>query len=80
MKYTVSIKDDLFFSDGTNIKIDDVVFYYYFISDATYDDTFKDWYLNDIEGLKEYYFDDPNYESSISNIEKTRHVPYFSHY
>lgn len=71
VKYTVSIKDDLFFSDGTNIKIDDVVFYYYFISDATYDGTFKDWYLNDIEGLKEYYFDDPNYESSISNIEKT---------
>ncbi len=71
VKYTVSIKNDMKFSDGTNITIDDVLFYYYFISDATYDGTYKDWYLNDIEGLKEYYFDDKNYESSISNIEKT---------
>lgn len=71
VKYTVSIKDDMKFSDGTNITIDDVIFYYHFISDATYDGTYKDWYLNDIEGLKEYYFDDKNYESSIANIEKT---------
>lgn len=71
VKYTVSIKDDMFFSDGTNIKIDDVIFFYYFISDATYDGAYKDWYLNDIEGLKEFYFDDKNYEASISNIEKT---------
>lgn len=71
VKYTVSIRDDMKFSDGTNITIDDVLFYYYFISDATYDGIYKDWYLNDIEGLKEYYFDDKNYESSIANIEKT---------
>lgn len=70
VKYTVSIKDDLFFSDGTNIKINDVIFFYYFISDATYDGVYKDWYLNDIKGLKEFYFDDENYESSISNIEQ----------
>lgn len=71
VKYTVSIKDDMMFSDGTNITIDDVLFFYYFISDATYDGTYKEWYLNDIVGLKEYYFDDENYASSISKIEET---------
>ncbi len=71
VKYTVSIKDDMMFSDGTNITIDDVLFFYYFISDATYDGIYKDWYLNDIEGLREYYFDDINYSNSISEIEKT---------
>ncbi len=71
VKYTVSIKNDMKFSDGTNITIDDVIFFYHFISDATYDGTYKDWYLNDIEGLREYYFDDKNYKSSISDIEKT---------
>lgn len=71
VKYTVSIKDDMKFSDGTNITIDDVIFFYHFISDATYDGTYKEWYLNDIEGLKEYYFDDRNYKTSIANIEKT---------
>lgn len=70
VKYTVSIKNDMKFSDGTNITIDDVVFFYHFISDATYDGTYKDWYLNDIEGLREYYFDDKNYKKSIANIEK----------
>lgn len=70
VKYTVSIKDNMRFSDGSNITIDDVIFFYYFISDATYDGTYKNWYLNDIAGLKEYYFDDKNYEESISQIEK----------
>lgn len=70
VKYTVSIQNDMKFSDGTNITIDDVIFYYYFISDATYDGIYKDWYLNDIEGLKEYYFDDKNYKTSIADIEK----------
>ncbi len=71
VKYTVSIRDDMMFSDGTNITIDDVIFYYHFISDASYDGIYKDWYLNDIEGVKEFYFDDKNYKSSIANIEKT---------
>ncbi|MBR3819883.1 MAG: hypothetical protein IKJ41_12170 [Clostridia bacterium] len=76
IKYTVSIKDNMMFSDGTNITIDDVIFFYYFISDATYDGVYKDWYLNDIEGLKEYYFDDKNYESSINTIENTVNEKY----
>ncbi len=71
VKYTVSINDDMFFSDGSHITIDDVLSFYYFISDATYDGTYKDWYLNDIVGLKEYYFDDKDFTKSISDIEST---------
>lgn len=70
VKYTVSIKDDMYFSDGSNITIDDVIFFYYFVADASYDGAYKDWYLNDIVGLKEYYFDDANYLNSIASIEK----------
>ena len=69
VKYTVSIRDDLFFSDGTNIKIDDVIFFYHFIADASYDGIYKDWYINDIAGIKEYYFDDKNYAEKINSIE-----------
>lgn len=71
IKYTVSIYDNLYFSDGTNITIDDVIFFYHFIADASYDGTYSDWYLNDIAGLKEFYFDDINYNSSIEEIENT---------
>ena len=71
VKYTVSIKDDMYFSDGTNITIDDVIFFYHFIADASYDGKYKNWYLNDIVGLKEYYFDDKDYGKSIAAIENT---------
>lgn len=71
IKYTVSINENLYFSDGSNITIDDVIFFYHFIADATYDGTYADWYLNDIVGLKEYYFDDEDYQSSVSEIEQT---------
>lgn len=69
VKYTVSIKDNLFFSDGSNITIDDVISFYHYVSDASYNGTYSDFYLNDIVGLKEYYFDDKNYEKSLSDIE-----------
>ncbi len=69
VKYTVSIDDDMYFSDGTHITIDDVISFYHFIADASYDGIYKDWYLNDIVGVKEYYFDDKNYLESIENIE-----------
>lgn len=69
VKYTVSINDDMFFSDGTHITIDDIISFYHFIADASYDGIYKDWYLNDIVGVKEYYFDDNKFSESISDIE-----------
>lgn len=71
VKYTVSINDNMKFSDGTHITIDDVLAFYHFISDATYDGTYKDWYLNDIVGVKEYYYDDTDYAASVASIEST---------
>lgn len=76
VKYTVSINDNMTFSDGTHITIDDVLAFYHFISDATYDGTYKDWYLNDIVGIKEYYYDDKNYADSVSEIENTVNEKY----
>lgn len=69
VKYTVSIRDDLYFSDGSRVTVDDVIFWYYFISDATYDGVYSDFYLNDIVGLKEYYYDDPSYEERATEFE-----------
>ncbi len=69
VKYTVTLRDDLFFSDGTHVTVDDLIFVYHLIADATYDGVYSDWYLNDIEGINEYYYDDENYEASVSEIE-----------
>lgn len=70
IEYTVSISSGLRFSNGKNITIDDVIFFYYFISDASYDGVYSDFYLNDIVGLKEFYFDDINYAKSVAAIEE----------
>lgn len=71
VKYTVSINKNLFFSNGNHVTIDDIIFFYYFISDASYDGPYKDFYLNDIEGIKEYYFDDVNYSENLLNIDSS---------
>ena len=68
VKYTVTVRNDLSFSNGSPVTIDDVIFWYYFLADASYDGVYKDFYLNDIEGIKEYYYDDVNYASVISNL------------
>lgn len=70
VKYTITIKDNIHFSDGKHVTIQDFISFIYLISDATYDGAYSEWYLNDIVGLKEYYFDDKNYLSSISGIEE----------
>ncbi len=71
VKYTVTIKKGLRFSDGSNVTIDDVIFFYYLCADATYDGVFKDFYLNDIQGLKEYYYDDRDYKEALKEIKSS---------
>lgn len=71
VKYTVTLRDDLFFSDGTHVTVDDLIFVYHLIADATYDGVYSDWHLNDIEGMDEYYYDDENYDASVAEIENT---------
>ncbi|MEG2440349.1 MAG: ABC transporter substrate-binding protein [Acetivibrio sp.] len=68
VKYTVSINKDMTFSDGEPVTIDDLLFYYYVVSDPTYDGmaTFS---TLDIVGMKEYYYDTPDYTKIIKEIE-----------
>ena len=54
IKYTITIRDNLRFSNGDYATIQDLIEFFYFISDATYKGTYSDWYLNDIAGLKEW--------------------------
>ena len=70
VKYTVTIRNDMYFSDGTNVTIDDLIFSYYLFADATYDGRYSDFILNDIEGLKEYYYDDPDCDSFLDGLDE----------
>ncbi len=67
VKYTVTLKEGLVFSDGEPITIDDLIFTYYVLSDPTYDggSTFS---TLDIVGMKEYYYDTINYSEIITEI------------
>lgn len=68
VKYTVSIQEGMKFTDGEPITIDDVIWLYYVMADPDYDggSTFG---TLDIVGLKEYYYDTPNYTSLIEEVE-----------
>lgn len=66
--YTVTLKEDMFFSNGKNVTVDDLIFFYHYIADASYDGYYSDWYLNDIVGLKEYYYDDVVYLTELESI------------
>ena len=51
--YTVKIRDDLKFHDGSDVTIDDVIYTFYAYFDPTYDGS-ATLYSNDIVGLQEY--------------------------
>ena len=68
VKYTITIRDDLRFSNGDPVTIQDVIFFYYFISDASYDGVYRDFYRNDIDGLKAYYYNDSGYAAQLAEI------------
>ncbi len=69
VKYTITIRDDLMFSDGSYVTIEDVISFFYLISDASYKGAYSNWYINDIIGIKEYYYDDNNYEATLNGID-----------
>lgn len=51
--YDFTLRDDLVFSDGEPVTIDDVIFNYYVLADPTYDGS-STLYAVDIEGMQEY--------------------------
>lgn len=65
--YTVKAKEGMTFSDGEPITIDDYIYSLYVLSDPSYTGPAA-LITEDIEGIKEYYYDDPNYTSTIESI------------
>lgn len=65
--YTVSIQPGMVFSDGSPVTIDDVIFQYYVLADPTYDGS-STFSTLDIVGMKEYYYDTPDYSAQIDQI------------
>ena len=51
--YNFTLRDDLVFSDGTPVTIDDVIFSMYVLCDPTYDGS-STLYAQPIEGMEEY--------------------------
>jgi ABC-type transport system substrate-binding protein len=51
--YEFVIRDDLFFSDGVHLTIDDVIFSMYVLSDPSYDGS-STFYAQPIKGMTEY--------------------------
>lgn len=51
--YNITLRDDIVFSDGTPMTIDDVIFSMYVLSDPTYDGS-STFYAVPIEGMEEY--------------------------
>ena len=54
--YTVTVKKDMYFTDGEEVTIDDVLAYYYICADPLYDGNSKFGTL-DIVGMQEYRYD-----------------------
>lgn len=51
--YDITIRDDIKFSDGVAMTIDDVIFNYYVLSDPNYDGS-STFYAQPVKGLSEY--------------------------
>lgn len=69
-KYTIKLNEGLTFSDGKPITSDDVIFTYYVYCDPTYDGMATLATGVDIVGLKEYYYDSPDYTVNMTKFEK----------
>ena len=65
--YTVTVKPGMKFSDGEEVTIDDYLYSVYVSSDPSYTGPAA-LITEDIVGIKEYYYDDPNYSSVIAGF------------
>lgn len=67
--YTIKLSDGVKFSDGEALTIDDVIFSYKVLADPNYDGTATFRTAVNIEGMNEYYYDNPDYSASVKKIE-----------
>ena len=68
--YTVTVKPGMYFSDGVEVTIDDYLYGLYVCADPSYTGP-SALITEDIIGIKEYYYDDPNYSSVIAGFAAT---------
>ncbi|MFA9463273.1 MAG: ABC transporter substrate-binding protein [Velocimicrobium sp.] len=69
VKYTITLNKGMTFSDGEPVTIDDLLFYYYVVCDPTYVGNSILSTL-DIVGMKEYYYDSPNYQDIMDETNE----------
>lgn len=68
ISYIVSLDKGLKFTDGTPIDIDDYIYSLYVKADPNYNGP-APLLLEDIRGLKSYYYDDENWEENLGKLE-----------
>lgn len=66
--YTFKLLEGLTFSDGEPITADDIIFSYKVLCDPTYDGA-STIFSTPILGVKEFRYDDENYEGAIAEIQ-----------
>lgn len=65
--YTVTCDKGMVFSDGEPVTIDDWLYSIYVCADPSYTGPSAGIVTEDIEGMKEYYYDNPNY-SAVAKV------------
>ena len=68
ISYTISMDKGLEFTDGTPIDIDDYIYSLYIKADPNYQGP-DPLILEDIRGLKSYFYDDENWEENLRKLE-----------
>ncbi|MEG1874303.1 MAG: ABC transporter substrate-binding protein [Angelakisella sp.] len=67
--YTLTLKDEVIFSDGTKPTADDMIFAVKVLCDPTYDGKMT-FYAIPVQGLNEYRYDDPDAATKLAEIDK----------
>ncbi len=66
--YTITLKKNMKFTTGDPVTIDDYIYFLYVCADPSNTGPLQ-MLSSDIEGVKEYYYDDPNYSTTIAGFE-----------
>ena len=69
ISYIVNLDSGLKFTDGTPIDIDDYIYSLYIKADPNYNGP-DPLLLEDIRGIRSYYYDDENWEENLGKLER----------
>lgn len=73
--YTIKCKEGMTFTDGEPVTIDDYLYSLYVLSDPSYTGPAA-LITEDIQGIKEYYYDDPEYSTKVAAMEEEAAAKY----